>query len=430
MYDCVILVLADHNGLITKQNDLKQEHENLQTDINNVRTQQDSRLAGLNEVFAQKTDFENEMALLREEMTSRLRDLASVKDTNSTGQPHAEFDHSLQADSTQLQTDHKQSQEDVTKLKEEQQKLATDQINLKTQVTGLQTDQEKLNTNMDSVSTYQKTIHTYLTKLHTDIDAVTAEQNTVQTDVAKLLLDMDTVRTDQKTDLAKLFTEMEKVRNDQKTDQTNVAAKLLTDMMDSVRTDQADVASFATSQRDPIATVLAEQRHLLENQDILTSRVHTMQRDIELANAAVVDSFRNTNTVVSALKTRLGKSRQLFDVSFLNKNETKHNQAMIFDTVKTNENGHYNVQSGVFKAPDAGLYFFTITVGSCTKDSSVFGHIMVDEVRHCVVKGGFDGESGCVMVPLTPGQEVRVRAVSTVGRYSSIYSWFRGVFVL
>ncbi|KAL8589520.1 hypothetical protein ACOMHN_015906 [Nucella lapillus] len=110
---------------------------------------------------------------------------------------------------------------------------------------------------------------------------------------------------------------------------------------------------------------------------------------------------------------------------------------MIFETVEINDGGHYDPHSGVFTAPHAGLYFFTAGVESDQEGISVIGHIMVDDDSHCIVHGGYQAGSGCVMLPLTEGQTVWVRAVSPVDQYYSSSMtwegygcWFKGLLVL
>ncbi|KAL8558768.1 hypothetical protein ACOMHN_043711 [Nucella lapillus] len=315
------------------------------------------------------------MTSLKEEMKSRLSDLASVKDTTSVEQLHTELCslhskfsenetnyNTAQADIAQLHADmdtitggQKSLQADVSKTKENQKKLITDQTNLKTEVSNLHTNQRRL---------------------HTDLDTITGCQRSLQADVTKL-------------------------------------------------------------QKDHVDTVLADQRQLQQNQDTLTSRVVTVQTDMDQMKTSLQQSLVKTSSDITALKTTLGKARELFTVCRLDRATTKQRQAMRFKTVLINDGGHYDPHSGVFTAPHVGLYSFTAGVDSVEEGISVSSLIVVDGVCHCVVQGGNQGGSGCVVLPLTAGQTVWVMAVSPAGQYYSssmpwpgYECWFKGLLVL
>ena len=103
---------------------------------------------------------------------------------------------------------------------------------------------------------------------------------------------------------------------------------------------------------------------------------------------------------------------------------------MILDAVAINNGGHYSPNTGRFTAPHAGLYFFNADVESDTKGTTVYGSIVSDNDRHCAVSGGYGGGSGCVMVPLSAGQRMWVRADSPVDQYSRYGNQFTGILVL
>ncbi|KAL8594950.1 hypothetical protein ACOMHN_038747 [Nucella lapillus] len=360
---------ADHRKVKEDQDSLKKEIINItgelqaainnlridcQTEMNNIRADQQTHVNNLRaeqqKMFAQKSDVVREMTSLREEMKSRLSDLASVKDTTYVEQLHTELCslhskfsenetnyNTAQADIAQLHADmdtitggQKSLQAEVTKLKENQKKCITDQTNLKTEVSNLHTDQRTL---------------------HTDLDTITGGQSSLQADVIKL-------------------------------------------------------------QKDHVDIVLAEQRQLQQNQDTLTSRVVTVQTDMDQMKTSLQQSLVKTSSDITALKTTLGKARELFTVCRLDRATTKQRQAMRFKTVLINDGGHYDHHSGMFTAPHAGLYFFTAGVLSVQVGISVSGHIVVDDDCHYAVHGGYQTGSGIVMLPLTTGQTVWMMAVN------------------
>ncbi|KAL8594949.1 hypothetical protein ACOMHN_038746 [Nucella lapillus] len=396
-----------NSELITEISHLRSDFTSLQNDYSKLETDHKQLKTEHVELHRENTEVKQELASLRLYLDTFQADHTKVKEdqdslkrerNNITGELQAAINN-LRID-CQTEMDNKTADQKthMNNLRAEQQDIFAQKSDVVNEMTSLREEMKSQLSDLARVkdTTSVEQLHTELCSLHSKFSENEINYNTAQTDIATLLTEMDTIRKYQES-----F--------------------------------QADVTKL---QNDHVDTVLAEQRQLQQNQDALTSRVVTVQTDMDQMKTSLQQSLVKTSSDITALKTTLGKPRELFSVDWLDQNTTKRHQAMRFQRVMINDGGHYDLHSGVFAAPHAGLYFFTAGVESVKKGVSVSGRIMVDDICHCVVHGGYQGGSGCVMVPLTDGQRVWVEAVSRVGQYSSGFPkwececWFKGILVL
>ena len=112
-----------------------------------------------------------------------------------------------------------------------------------------------------------------------------------------------------------------------------------------------------------------------------------------------------------------GEAGKMFSVRYLNEDETKQYKAQIFSNVDFCKGNCFDKDSGTFKAPCDGAYVFSARIESNEKGVQVCSHIMIDTSSHTSIRCGYDGKSVCVLVQLTPGQTVWMKADSKVNRY-------------
>ncbi|XP_076437005.1 uncharacterized protein LOC143276404 [Babylonia areolata] len=112
------------------------------------------------------------------------------------------------------------------------------------------------------------------------------------------------------------------------------------------------------------------------------------------------------------------EGRRLFHARDLNKTATQHFGAMIFRTVEVNRGSHYAAHSGMFTAPQTGLYCFAATVASRRSDVTVCGSIGTGGASRCAVEGGKWGRTGTSVTWLRAGQGVCFLAGSPPKEYS------------
>ena len=113
--------------------------------------------------------------------------------------------------------------------------------------------------------------------------------------------------------------------------------------------------------------------------------------------------------------------------------QTEHapsaHHTLIFDTVKTNQNGAYSKFSGIFTAPVSGVYCFMYTTRVTCHSSSVRSSLEI--VRNNDVEGSiYTSDDGCnsqvtmtgsVVVHVNQGDEVYIR---THGTYTGDFNIF------
>ena len=109
----------------------------------------------------------------------------------------------------------------------------------------------------------------------------------------------------------------------------------------------------------------------------------------------------------------------MFCVSSLDKSSSKlkPNEPMVFEDVQHNQNNCYGVDTGTFTVQVTGIYCISATIESVSKSDTVCCTIMVGDKEHSVVKGGYSGGSGSVVLRLTAGEKVWLKAGSPTGRY-------------
>ena len=119
----------------------------------------------------------------------------------------------------------------------------------------------------------------------------------------------------------------------------------------------------------------------------------------------------------------------MFSARYLNEGETKQYRAQIFTNVDFIKGNCFDKDSGRFTAPFDGAYVFSARTESREEGAQVCSHIMIDTSSHTSIRCGYDGKSVCVLVQLTSGQKVWMKAESTVNRYYSPKITFSGTLI-
>lgn len=115
--------------------------------------------------------------------------------------------------------------------------------------------------------------------------------------------------------------------------------------------------------------------------------------------------------------------------AYMNKNEnipgTHH--TLIFNTAITNENNGYHPFSGIFIAPEKGIYVFTFSIRlechsygpyELLKNSQVVGVVYSDIRQVCVQ----DHITGTIVISANKGDEIYVRTHATYHHSGVIFS--------
>ena len=108
-------------------------------------------------------------------------------------------------------------------------------------------------------------------------------------------------------------------------------------------------------------------------------------------------------------------------------------QTIVFDNDKINEGGHYNVTTGMYTAPVAGIYQFFAYIRSSPKANL---HLRVDESNYINPFESYDGEAAneaegaSMIVRLQAGQTVYVTTgdepYNVHGHTDGHFIWFQG----
>ena len=117
----------------------------------------------------------------------------------------------------------------------------------------------------------------------------------------------------------------------------------------------------------------------------------------------------------------------MFHVSELHRSKSKQGGPILFRNVHQNHGDCYNVGTGLFTAPQTGLYWISASVKSHRSLFSVICHIVVDGKPHIMVQGDHDGGSGYTVVWLTADQTVWLKAISPLDLYFRDDVVFRGL---
>lgn len=104
-------------------------------------------------------------------------------------------------------------------------------------------------------------------------------------------------------------------------------------------------------------------------------------------------------------------------------------KTIVFEEVITNAGSHYNSATGIFVAPVAGQYYFSINVKDFSGIHSTTLHIVLNGNRVAEVatlnKEYFGADSNSVVIELLAGDEVYVRSYNPGGRISGSFTGFQ-----
>ena len=104
-------------------------------------------------------------------------------------------------------------------------------------------------------------------------------------------------------------------------------------------------------------------------------------------------------------------------------------QNVLFDHVETNIGNSYDPYIGVFRAPEAGTYVFSTTIGSYERNSTYFG-VYKNTRRVSVIwmsHDYYDSRSQTVILSLNKNDDVTVKHDGTdKAIYGSHYCLFTG----
>lgn len=104
-----------------------------------------------------------------------------------------------------------------------------------------------------------------------------------------------------------------------------------------------------------------------------------------------------------------------------------YSEAFVYDQVKLNEGGAYNVHVGRFRAPVAGIYHFVATAQSQSSDNLRF-ELVRNGVALCRALGAQSTGTCATTLHLNANNDVWVRHISNSGNmvYGSAYAVFTG----
>ncbi|KAH9492102.1 Complement C1q-like protein 4 [Bulinus truncatus] len=119
-----------------------------------------------------------------------------------------------------------------------------------------------------------------------------------------------------------------------------------------------------------------------------------------------------------------------FSTALSKKVEVHNDQTLVYDAVHTNIGGGYNRQTGVFTAPESGVYLFTV---SCLTNNGYSLELNVFQnhfrVATAYASDVFRSSSNTVILQLKKGDEVQVKSHGSGYAYADskgFYNSFSG----
>ena len=111
-------------------------------------------------------------------------------------------------------------------------------------------------------------------------------------------------------------------------------------------------------------------------------------------------------------------------------------QTIVFDNDKINEGGHYNVTTGIYTAPVAGIYQFFPYIRSMPMANFrlyVDGSDYIHANEHYNGEAAYEAEGASVIVRLQAGKTVYITTggdpYTVQGDIDGRYTWFAGYLV-
>ncbi|XP_070181901.1 flagellar attachment zone protein 1-like [Littorina saxatilis] len=451
---------------------LRQENQQLRTDLNSLQADIKKLQGGQNTLKAAQDKLQTEQNTLKagqdklktEQSTLKAAQgkLQTQQNTLKAGQDKLQTEQStLKAGQDKLQTQQ-------NTLKAGQDKLQTEQNTLKAGQDKLQTEQNTLKAGQDKLQTQQSTLKACQDKLQTEQNTLKAGQDKLQTQQSTLKAGQDKLKTEQNTLKAgqdKLQTEQNTLRAGQdklQTQQNTLKAgqdKLQTEQntlragQDKLQTEQNTLRAGQDKLQNTLKTaqekLQTEQNTLKAAHDQFWTSQNKLQADVGTVRSDVGNLKQNiaklrtdmTSSEVTLTKARMSVSfleneiskasaQVTFHTVLSSKKTTEQPETLICDYIVSNVGGGYNTETGVFTAPVSGCYCFMVTSCPYDTDLSIKGclEIMLDDKRVGYLCA--TGEGMCAShtaVPVHAGQEVWLRTFGGSVFYGGCCTTFTGV---
>ena len=114
----------------------------------------------------------------------------------------------------------------------------------------------------------------------------------------------------------------------------------------------------------------------------------------------------------------------------MNKENTTAGGPVVFDDVKANEGGCFDVTTGKFTVKVPGSYVFIATAWGGTHKRAVSANITIDDDSYTKLHGSYTSTGSCsVVVKLAAGQSVWMEANSPPGNYWPSETSFSGTLI-